>query len=107
MGTKGWDRASLDLNVRPNKVERDISRADLLVPTDDSRLRLLAVCLACGAMISLLFVWTVLAMFALMGLVSARTVYTVVVGAAIVAGLALFAFATWDFKRAEEWARDA
>jgi hypothetical protein len=107
MGTKGWDRASLDFNVRPDKVERDISRADLLVPTNDSRLRLLAICLACGAMISLLFVWTTLAMFALMGLVSARTVYTIVVGAAIVAGLAVFVFATWDFKRAEEWARNA
>jgi hypothetical protein len=104
---KGWDRPSLDFNVRPDKDVRDISRSDLLAPVGDGGLRLFGLCLACGAMISVLFVWTTLGMAAVMGLISARWVYSIVVLAAVVSTLALYAFASHDFKRWREWAEDA
>ena len=30
---KGWERASFEMNTRPDKIVRDISQADLFVPT--------------------------------------------------------------------------
>ena len=93
--------------MRPDRIERDISRIDLLVPTGDGTIRLLAICMACGVMLSLLFVWTTLALFAIVGLVSARWVYAIVLAVAIVSGLALFVFASWDFRRWREWAEHA
>jgi hypothetical protein len=107
MAEKGWDRASLDFNVRPDKVVRDISRADLRAPSAQRKGGTLLLCLACGVMISILFVWTTLAMFATMGLISARWVYAIVLAVAVVTGLLLYVFATWDFKRWREWAGDA
>ena len=104
MAEKGWDRASLDFNVRPDKVVRDISRSDLQVPVGEGKLRVLLLCLACGVMLSLLFVWTTLALFATMGLVSAPWVYAIVASVAVAAGLGLYVFATWDFRRWREWA---
>ena len=55
---KGWDRASLDYNVRPDKSERDISQQDLLIPTlgNGGRLELLLVSAACGLMLAFLWV---------------------------------------------------
>jgi hypothetical protein len=93
--------------VRPDKVVRDIGRSDLLVPAGGGNLRLFAFCVACGVMISVLFVWTTLAMFAIMGLVSARVVYAIVSTAAIFASVALFAFASRDLKRWREWSENA
>jgi hypothetical protein len=58
-------------------------------------------------MFSILFVWTTLAMAAIMGLISAAWVYAIVLTVAIVFGIALFVFATWDFERWRQWARDA
>ena len=54
---KGWDRVSLDVHTRPIRVERDISREDLLAPAQDGIALLLAACLACGLMLSLLYVF--------------------------------------------------
>jgi hypothetical protein len=102
-----WDRPSLDLNVRPDKVVRDISRYDLRAPAGRGNLRLFAVCVACGVMFSLLFVWTTLTMAAILGLVSARWVYSVVVLVAIVSSVALFVFGSRDLKRWREWAERA
>ena len=52
---KGWDRASLDFNTRPDKIARDVSQVDLMVPTvvGEGRLRLARLCLACGVLRSL------------------------------------------------------
>jgi hypothetical protein len=102
-----WDRASFERNTRPNRVDRDISRSDLFVPEGDSKIRLLAICLACGVMFSLLFVWTTLGLAATMGLNSARWLYAIVLTAAIVAALGLFVFASRDFRRWREWAEHA
>ena len=107
MRRDAWDRPSLDFNVRPDRIDRDISRVDLLAPVGGGPVRLFAVCLACGVMLSLLFVWTTLGMVAVMGLISARWVYAIVGTVAVVAGLALFAFASWDLKRWRDWAEHA
>ena len=53
---KGWERASIDLYSRPIRVERDIRREDLLAPSHDGTVLLLAACLACGLMLSVLYV---------------------------------------------------
>jgi type IV secretory pathway TrbD component len=55
--SKGWDRVSLTVNTRPIRVERDISRDDLLAPAQEGIALLLAACLACGLMLSLLYVF--------------------------------------------------
>jgi hypothetical protein len=36
-----WDRASFAMKTRPNRIERDISRADLQLPHGPSKLRML------------------------------------------------------------------
>jgi hypothetical protein len=54
---KGWDRTSIEMNTRPIRVERDIRREDLLTPAQEGTALLLAACLGCGVMISLLFVF--------------------------------------------------
>ena len=53
---KGWERASVDLYSRPDRVQRDIRREDLLAPADDRTVFLLGACLLCGAMLSVLYV---------------------------------------------------
>lgn len=95
---------SLDFNVRPDKVVRDVSQADLLVPDGERGVRQLGICLACGVMFSLLFVWTPLAMASLLGFVSAAWVYAIVLAVALLGGIGLFGLATWDFRRWREWA---
>lgn len=106
---KGWNRASFDFRVRPNKVTRDIGQADLMVPTagDGGRLRLVLVCLACGVMLSLLWVWTILMLLAVAGAGPGRWLYPIVGGAALLFSAALYVFSVWDFERARQWARDA
>jgi len=106
---KGWDRASLDLNTRPDKVVRDISRDDLLVPTDvgDGRLRLAGLCAACGVMLALLWVWTALMLFSLTDHGVGRWFYPIVGASAVVLSVALYVFASWDFERQREWGREA
>ncbi len=52
-----WDRPSLDLNVRPTRVSRNISRKDLLIPKGQSKLRMLALTFVGGVAMALLYVW--------------------------------------------------
>lgn len=52
-----WERASFQMNTRPIKVERDIRRADLLAPSHSHPLVLAAICLLCGLMLSVLYVY--------------------------------------------------
>jgi hypothetical protein len=106
---KGWDRASFDFNVRPDKIARDISRRDLQVPSvvRGGRLELLAMCIACGLMIALLYVWTTLLALTILGVGVGRWFYPIVLGSAAASAVGLFAFSSWDFSRARRWARDA
>ena len=105
---KGWERASFDYNVRPDKVVRDIAQRDLLLPTvgDGGRLKLLLISVATGLMVAFLWVWTTLTALAILGVGIGRWLYPVVFGAAALAALAIFAFACWDFEQNRRWAED-
>ena len=52
---KGWGRASIKLNTKPDRLPKRIDQADLLIPTSADRLVLLGACLVCGACISVLW----------------------------------------------------
>jgi hypothetical protein len=104
---KGWNRASFDFRVRPDKVVLDVSQQDLLVPVADGGLKLLWLCAACGVMIALLYVWTTLLALTILGLGVGGWFYPIVLGAAVITTVGLYIFASWDFSRARRWARDA
>ena len=106
---KGWDRASFDFRVRPDKVIRDIRQPDLMVPSraGDGRLRLALLCSACGVMLSLLWVWTILMILSVAGAGPGRWLYPIVGCAALVFSAVLYLVSAWDFERARRWARDA
>ena len=105
---KGWDRASLAFRTRPNKIVRDVSQRDLMVPTGgEGRLRLFGLCFAAGVMLSLLWVWTILMLFAVAGHGVGRMLYPIVAGAAVLFTVALYLFSTWDFERQSRWGREA
>jgi hypothetical protein len=53
----GWERASLKINTRPTKVERDIRRDDLLAPSHPRPVVLAAQCLLCGLMLAVLYLF--------------------------------------------------
>lgn len=94
-----WDRASLDMNVRPNKVVRDISQKDLMVPAGAGNLKLFLLCMACAVMLSVIGLWTLLMLFELSGFGPGRWLLPIVGIAALVGGLALFAWSISDFRR--------
>ena len=52
-----WERASFQMNTRPIRVERGIRRADLLAPSHSHPVVLAAMCLLCGLMLSVLYVY--------------------------------------------------
>jgi hypothetical protein len=54
---RNWERASFQMNTRPIKVERDIRRTDLLAPSHSHPVVLAAMCLLCGLMLSVLYVY--------------------------------------------------
>ena len=64
---KGWGRASIKLNTKPDRLPARMGQVDLLIPTNADRLLLLGACLVCGMCISVLwgyiplFLFTVLA----------------------------------------------
>ena len=106
---KGWDRASFELNTRPDKMSRDVGREDLLVPTivGGGPLKLAGLCLACGLMLAVLWLWPILTIAGILGLGLDLWIYPVIGGIGFVAGAALFVFSRWDFERAERWGREA
>jgi hypothetical protein len=106
---KGWDRASLDFNTRPDKILRDVSQHDLMVPTvvGEGRLRLALLCSGCGIMLSLLWVWTAMMLLSLVDLGPGRWFYPIVAAAAVVLSATLYVFSTWDFERQRRWGREA
>lgn len=52
---KGWGRASIKLNTKPDRLPATVGQADLLIPSSADRLLLLGACLVCGACISVLW----------------------------------------------------
>ena len=47
----------MEVNTRPVRVERDIRREDLLSPSSEGTALLVGVCLLCGVMLSVLYVF--------------------------------------------------
>lgn len=54
---KGWNRASLELNTHPLHPFPDVTRRDLLIPSNRERLALLGACLVCGICLSVFWVY--------------------------------------------------
>ena len=105
---KGWDRASFDQNVRPDKIERDVSQHDLLLPMigNGGKIQLLLVSAACGLMLAFLWVWTTLMVLTILGHGVGRWFYPLVFGSAFAGAVAIFSFASWDFDRNRRWAEE-
>jgi hypothetical protein len=100
---KGWDRLSLEVNTRPVHVERDISRDDLLAPAQEGTALLLAACLACGLMASVLFVFFPLLLITLAGIdLGAWLMGSVLVGA-LLSGAVLF---VWEIRSRRDFAEE-
>lgn len=102
---RGWDRASFEFHTRPTRVRRRLRQRDLLLPAHHSPLRLLGACAACGACISLLYVWTPLMIVAIaINRPLEPWFWIIVVTAAIVAGIVLFALSVRQMARYREYA---
>jgi hypothetical protein len=106
---KGWDRASFDMNTRPDKIYRDIGQEELLVSTavGGGALKLAGLCFACGLLLAVLWLWPILTIAGILGLGLDLWLYPVITSVGFVAGVALFVFSRWDFKRVERWGREA
>ncbi len=50
-----WERTSFSMNTRPNRVARDIGRADLILPHGPSKLRMLVMTFAGGIAMAFLY----------------------------------------------------
>ena len=101
--SKGWERASLEVNTRPIRVERDIRREDLLVPAYEGIVLLLAGCLACGLMLSFLYVFFPLLLITFAGFdLGAWLMGSVLVGALVSAAL-LF---VWEIRSRRDFAAE-
>src|SRR5918995_3434604 len=90
-----WDRPSIEMNTRPIRVERDIRREDLLAPSHDGIVVLLAACLSSGVLLSLLYVLFPLLLISYAGFdLGAWLMGTVLVGA-LVGAVVLF---VWEIS---------
>jgi hypothetical protein len=104
---RNWDRASFEFHTRPTRVRRRLRQRDLLLPAHHSTLRLLGACVACGVCISLLYVWAPLTMVAiLLNHPLDPWFWIVVVTAAVVAAIVLFALSMRQMARYREYATD-
>jgi hypothetical protein len=86
--SKEWDRASFEMNTRPIRVERDITRADLAAPSKGSLLILTLACIACGLGLAFLFVFWPLMLVALLDVGVGRWIVPAVLASGVV-------FAAW------------
>jgi uncharacterized membrane protein YdbT with pleckstrin-like domain len=86
--SKDWNRASFEANTRPIKVERDITSADLVVPSNGGLLVLTLGCIACGLGLALLFVFWPLMLVALLDVGVGRWIVPAVLASGVV-------FAAW------------
>jgi hypothetical protein len=104
---RSWDRASFEFHTRPTRVRRRLRQRDLLLPAHHSTLRLFGACAACGACISLLYVWTPLMVVAiLLNRPLDPWFWIVVVTAVFVAAIVLFVLSMRQMARYKEYAPD-
>jgi hypothetical protein len=88
-----WERTSFQMNTRPIKVQRDIRREDLLAPSHSHPLVLAAMCLLCGLMLSVLYIYFPLLLITFVGFdLGAWLMASVVVGA----GASAVALYIWE-----------
>jgi type IV secretory pathway TrbD component len=100
---KDWERLSLEVNTRPVRVERDITRADLLTPAQEGIALLLAACLACGLLASLLYVFFPLLLITFAGFdLGAWLMGSVLVGS-LLSGAFLF---VWEIRSRRDFANE-
>lgn len=91
---KGWGRASIKLNTKPDRLPKRIDQADLLIPTSADRLVLLGACLVCGACISILWGYFPLFLITVLAGVSfGGWLWSSLVAVALGSALVLFAIA--------------
>jgi hypothetical protein len=91
-----WERASFQANTRPIKVERDIRRDDLLAPSHTKPVALAALCLLCGVMLSVLYVYFPLLLITFAGFdLGAWLLGSVLVGA-VASAVALYVWERRD-----------
>lgn len=60
-----WDRPSIDFKVRPDKLEMDVTRNDLIIPSGPSVPKMFALTFVAGASITILYVFLPLIILAL------------------------------------------
>ena len=100
---KGWDRLSLKVNTRPVRVERDISREDLLAPAQEGTALLLAACLASGLMASVLYVFFPLLLITFAGLDLGAWLLGSVLVCALLSGAFLF---VWEIRSRRDFVNE-
>lgn len=101
---KGWERASLEVNTRPVRVERDISRADLVIPdAGGGRFLLILASLACGLGLSFLFVFWPLMLVAFLGAGIGRWILPLALLAALVLAAVLYG---WELRNRRDIAEE-
>lgn len=100
---KGWDRLSLEVNTRPIRVERDISREDLLAPAQEGIALLLAACLACGLMLSVLYVFFPLVLITFAGFDLGAWLMGSVLAGALLSGAFLF---VWEIRSRRDFVNE-
>jgi hypothetical protein len=102
---KGWDRMSISANTRPIRPRRrNVSPEELLVPGGGSKLVLFLACLACGAMLSVLWGWFGVTLVILsLRLHSGAWAWWAMLAIGVVSTLTLFAYASWEREHDHEW----
>jgi hypothetical protein len=90
-----WDRPSLDMNVRPNKIVRKIGRPDLLIPLGPSKSKMLGVTFLLGIVMALVYVCPLVTIVAILTS-GGPWVWETLVAAAIFLWLSLFVAAVHE-----------
>jgi hypothetical protein len=94
---KGWDRASFEMNTRPDRVERDIERSDLLLPSGFGA-KLFFECLACGVLVGVGFLWGPLTIVAMAFDGNAPWFWPTIGGFSLVMAFVMFVYVRADVK---------
>ena len=102
--TKGWNRASLSFRSRKG-YRPNVRTEDLLMPSGLGGLRMLMLCVPMAAMMTFLYVWTLLMIVNFFVPVGATVYAAMVGGGAVLILLLLYFFGTRETRRDRELAR--
>jgi hypothetical protein len=102
----GWNRVSIACKSR-KPYRPNIGEGDLIVPRDPSRLRTLAICLACGACLTALYLWVPLMIVNVFAPLPSGAWYGGALGAGLLATtLSLYAFSRHEDRQSRELVRE-